>query len=161
VENNPVLQLFCKREWQCHIEWQALEMWLGFLTPLKWMTVGGGTVLSVVASATVLAKVFGERSGLVGGLCALGAALLTGLHTALNCDAHQAACRRYIQLYKCLESAYQNAQTLAPSTQLAARQDDLQARFESVTSNATAAAPRRYRKRAEEQTKVPAGFQPT
>jgi hypothetical protein len=152
MEDGLTRELLRDRVWQCRIEWRALEMWLAFLTPIKWLTVGIGTVLSVFASATVLAKVFGETSGLVGGLCGLGAALLTGLHAALKCDAHQAECRHQIQSYKSLESAYESAQ-LSSGTELAEKQEALQARFEGLTSKQTVAAPRRFRERAEEQAR--------
>ena len=148
--NSDLDQLLTQREVQCRIEQWALEQWLGLLTPFRWLTVGGGTLLSTVAGATVLAKpeAFGTHWPLIGGLCALAASILTGLHTALKCEAHQAECGRLIQVYSALEAAYQAAHVLPPAQRFA-RQEALESRFEEAKTKATASAPSRYRKRGE------------
>lgn len=143
-QDSDVTWLFAQRELQCRIEKQALERWLGPLTLLRWATVGLGTLLAAVASATVLGKLFGDQWALIGGLCALAASILTGFHTAFKCEAHQAECRRLIQVYSSLEAAYQAAQVL-PLAQRLARHEALEARFEETLTKASASAPSRYR----------------
>lgn len=47
----------------------------------------------------------GDGWRVYGAVCAIIASILTGIHTALNCDAHQTECGRLVQLYSGLESA--------------------------------------------------------
>lgn len=150
MDHNQVLQFIDLRESQCRVERQSLEMWLGYLTPLRWFTVAGGIVLSAVGGATVLGQpaLFGDSWSIVGGVCPLVASILTSLHTGLKCDAHQAECHRLIQVYSSLEAAYQAARLLPP-TELSARHATLEERFEEAKTKATASAPASYRQRAE------------
>ena len=147
-EDTDVTRFLAQRESRCRIERRALERWMRPLTLFKWVTVGLGTLLSTVAGATVLGKLFGDRWALIGGTCALTASLLTGLHTALKCEAHQAECRRLIQVYASLEAAYQAAQVL-PLSQRLTRQEALEVWFEDTLAKATVSAPSRYRDLAE------------
>jgi hypothetical protein len=156
MNSEEILTFFRQREQQCAIERRALEMWLGLLTPLRWLTVSGGIVFSAIAGATILGKhdLLVGSWPVVGGVCALTASILTGLHTGLKCESHQAECRRLIQVYLSLEAAYQAARLLPP-TELALRQSALEERFEQARSNAAASAPGRYRVRAEQQQRGP------
>src|SRR5882724_4043769 len=117
IEQTRLLKLLRERERQCRVEHLAYGRWLGILTPLRWVTVSGGTVLSALAGATIFSKtVFvGKQWPIYAGVFALVASVLTGLHTALKCDAHQAECHRLIQLYQSLETGYQAAYALPPA----------------------------------------------
>jgi hypothetical protein len=44
--SHSAFPLSTKTELACHTEKRASEMWLGGLTPIKWVTVFGSTVLS-------------------------------------------------------------------------------------------------------------------
>src|SRR6266404_2269512 len=114
-DQTRLFRLFAQRERQCRVEHRGYSRWLALLTPLKWLTVAGGTVLSALAGATVFSKpqFLGNNWPVYAGVLALLASILTGLHTALHCDAHQAECRRLIQRYQSLETSFQAAQALA------------------------------------------------
>jgi hypothetical protein len=114
--------------------------------------VAGGTILSALAGATVFSKpVFlGEQWPIYAGVFALVASILTGLHTALHCDAHQAECRRLIQLYQSLETGFQAAHAL-PAPEIPQRFKDLEAKFEEAKLKATASPPTFFRERAERE----------
>jgi hypothetical protein len=124
-------------------------MWLGWLTPLRWFTVIGTTVLSALAGATILGapRLIGSSFPTFAGLCALGASILSVLHTALHCDAHQAECRRLINSYTALEAAFQALQTF-PQAELKARANELEKIYEDTLKAAMASPPVLLRKRA-------------
>lgn len=139
-----------KRERDCQVERRALEMWLAWLTPIRWLTVSGITILSAVAAATILGKptILGEPLySMVAGLCALGASILSGLHTALHCDAHQAECRRLTGVFAGLEAGYQAART-ANAAERKAREQALEKAFSETITGRTATPPVYFRRRA-------------
>jgi hypothetical protein len=128
-------------------------MWLGWLTPMRWFTVGGTTVLSLAASATIFVKLFGSHYDVVAGLFALGASILSGLHTAFNCDAYQADCRRFIGLYAGLELGFEAVQILALSPDdAAAREKELEKTYEELTAGRSTLPPSRLRERAKNES---------
>jgi hypothetical protein len=151
-EQTRLLQLFVQRERQCRIEHRAYDIWLSRLTPLKWLTIGGGTILSALAGATVLGKpeFLGAQWPIFGGVCALASSILTGLHTALKCESHQTECHRLIQLFSSLEASFQAAQAL-PTSQLQEKFKELEPKFEEARMKATASPPAWCRKRAERE----------
>ena len=155
MDPEEIKQFFIKRQRQCRIERRSLEMWLTWLTPLRWFTVAGGIILSAVGGATILSKpgLLGDDWSVIGGLCALSASILTGLHAGLNCDSHQSECRRLIQVYSSLEAAYEAAGLLPPA-ELPGRQSALEEKFEEAKTKATAAAPSNYRRRAEREVEA-------
>ena len=149
-DHTRLLNLLRQRERQCRIEYRAYGGWLALLTPLRWFTVSGGIVLSALAGATVFSQpVFlGAQWPIYAGVFALVASILTGLHAALNCDAHQAECHRLIQLYQSLETGYQAASAL-PSSDIPQHFKELEAKFEDAKLKATASPPTYFRERAE------------
>lgn len=152
-----ILGFFDLRERQCWIERRALEKWLSRLTPLRWLTIGFGIVFSAVGGATTLFHDSRWFCPTVSGILALAASVLAALHTGFDCDAHQAECRRLIRIYFGLETAYQAAR-LVPPPDLRKRLEELESRFEAAKTNAAAAAPVRFRKKAESEAllQVPA-----
>jgi hypothetical protein len=129
---------------------------------MRWFTVGGTTVLSLAASATIFVKLFGSHYDVVAGLCALGASILSGLHTAFHCDAYQAECRRLIGSYKDLESGFEAVQKLKLSEDdAAAREKELEKRYEELAASCSALPPSRLRKRAENEASAAKGGPPT
>jgi len=108
--------------------------------------VSGTTILSAIAAATAFhgKMVFGAEFQTVAGLCALGATILSGLHTALKCDAYQAECSRMINVLEGLEAAFQAIALLDPDDHLAAVRD-LEKKYEGALAGTTASPPHRYR----------------
>jgi len=123
---------------------RALEMWLGWLTPIKWATVFGSTVLSALAAATILS---GSRYVFAAGLCALGSAILSGLDSHFHCDKHQAECRRFIGIFAALEAGFQSVQMQKSSPGDTAEQE-LEKRFERALAENTVRPYDHFRKRA-------------
>jgi hypothetical protein len=85
----------------CRREAFAYSEWLGWLTPLRWISVAGGVLLSAAAGFSILWKTLPHGTGISATL-AFAASTLTALHVALKCDAHQSECRRLIQAFKSL-----------------------------------------------------------
>jgi hypothetical protein len=147
--SNALQALSIQRESDCYIARRALEMWLSFLTPVRWLTVIGSTVLSAVAGAAILStpRLLGGSFKTTAGLCACGAALLSSLHTALHCDTYQAECRRLISSYTALEAAFQALRAL-PQSQLSTKEQELERKYEDIVNAAMASPPARYRRHA-------------
>jgi hypothetical protein len=141
-----------QRERDCHIAKRALEKWLEVLNPVRWMMVTATTILSALAAATILGKasLLGIRYDTFAGLCALGAAILSGLHTSLRCDPHQAECRNLIAEYDGLEAGFQSVAILdgtAASSKLA----ELESKYERIRSSARASSPAFFVRAAEKE----------
>lgn len=152
TNRDQLLLVFEKRERQCRMESRAYQLWLDRITPLKWISVGGGTVLSALAGATVLAQpvLFGSYWSVIGGVLALVSSILTGLHTALKCDAHQAECHRLIQLFASMEAAAQSAPALS-AAELPVAWKELESRFQEAIAKATASPPAWCRRKVESE----------
>ena len=88
---------------ECHVTACAYRVWLSSLRPFNLVLVVGAAVLSTVAGATILAA--REHATLAASL-ALTSAVLTVVHTKLDCDAHQAECRRLQSAYDALACRY-------------------------------------------------------
>jgi len=144
--STPDLQFSLKREVDCRVLRRALEIWLSRLTPMRWFTVSGTTILSAIAAATVFNghDVHGHSFKTVAGLCALGATILSGLHTALKCDAYQAECSRMINVLGGLEAGFQAVALLDPDDHLAAVRD-LEKKYEGALAGTTVSPPHRYK----------------
>jgi hypothetical protein len=143
---------FGKREIDCRTQRHALEMWLGILTPIRWSMVIAMTVLSAIGGATILQK-FGSPGPwflLIAGVCTLIASIFSALHTALGCDAHQAACRRLVSEFRGLESAFEAVQVLTQE-QANAKLRRLEKRYEKAVAESGALVPVRFRHRAERE----------
>jgi hypothetical protein len=147
------MELIIKREIDCKIQRRALDMWLGMLTPVRWLTVIGATVLSAVAGATILQKPLGSRFGVVVGVCALVASILSALHTALHCDAHQADCRRLISDLRGLESEFEDVRVRGLES-LGMELRELDKSYKKAISESVVLAPAYFRRRAERERSV-------
>lgn len=136
------LDHLANRENLCRVEQRVYGKWLGVLTPVRWITVGGGILLSTLAGATVFGRpeILGTKWALWSGVFAFGSAALTSLHTALGCDAHQAECRRLIQVYESLEAGYRAARFL-PEAELQAERASLDRQFQETKLKAAASPP--------------------
>lgn len=141
-----------RRERDCRVARRALERWLAVLNPIRWVMVSAATILSALAAASILGKtsLLGVHYETFAGLCALGSAILSGLHTSLRCDPHQTECRNLIADYDGLEAGFQSVSILdepANSAKLA----ELESKYERIRSSARAAAPAFFVRAAERE----------
>lgn len=141
-----------RRERDCHIAKRALEKWLTILNPIRWVMVTATTILSALAAASILGKasLLGIHYETFAGLCALGSAILSGLHTSLRCDPHQAECRNLIADYDGLEAGFQSVSILEePSS--SAKMAELESKYEQIRSSARASSPAFFVRAAEKE----------
>jgi hypothetical protein len=114
--------------------------------------VSAATILSALAAATILGKtsLLGIKYDTFAGLCALGSAILSGIHTSLRCDPHQTECRNLIADYDSLEAGFQSVALLeGPAS--SAKLEELESRYEKILSSARAAAPIFFVRAAEKE----------
>lgn len=128
-----VLDLFRQREYELKVEQRAFEIHLGVLEPFGAFSKGCGIVLPLVAGFTILgqSKFIGGTWELISGSLSLMAAILTGIHTGLKCDDHQAECRRSIKALQSLVEGYQAART-ADESELKDRFSKLEIRLKEL-----------------------------
>lgn len=128
-----VLDLFDQREYELKVKQRAFEIWLGVLEPFGAFSKGCGIVLPLVAGFTLLgqSKFWGVSWELFSGSLSLVAAILTGIHTGLKCDDHQAVCRRSIKVLQSLVEGYQAAKA-ADESELKNRFSELEVRLKEL-----------------------------
>jgi hypothetical protein len=95
-------ELAAERTMECGERASYFVKRLRFFSKTNWITVLVPSLLGVVAGSAL----FAETDSMWIGIGALAAALLTAIHKGLDCDAHQAECRRLIQAYHGLETRY-------------------------------------------------------
>ncbi len=101
-----------EREAECGKRAAFFDSRLRFFSKTNWITVLVPSLLGVIAGSAL----FTESSSIWIGIGALAAALLTAVHKGLNCDAHQAECRRLVQAYRGLEVRYRTLRQIATPT---------------------------------------------
>jgi hypothetical protein len=104
----------------CSREVIAYGEWLGWLTPLRWISVGGGVVLSGAAGFSILWNTL-PSGKIISAVLAFAASTLTTIHVALKCESHQSECRRLIQAYKSLSVQISLCRELTPEEHPARR----------------------------------------
>lgn len=127
----------------CRENRRSYEIWLSHLAPRNLLTIVAPAVLSVIAGSTILAEpafLGSDRGRTLAGVCALASAVLTAIHKALNCDAHQAECRRIKQAYSSLEVSYERL-SFIPNEKLTEELIKLDSRFEQIRTGAGANPP--------------------
>jgi hypothetical protein len=132
-QSQQVLKLFSQREYELKVEQRAFEIYLGVLEPFGAFSKGCGIVLPLLAGFTLLgqSKFLGGTWELISGSLSLMAAILTGIHTGLKCDDHQAECRRLIKELQSLVEGYQAAMTVDES-ELKDRRSELENRLKEL-----------------------------
>ena len=95
-------EIAAERQAECMQKAAYFESKLRFFSKMNWITVLVPSLLAVIAGASIFAT--GKTIFL--GIVALLAALLTAIHKGLECDSHQAECRRLVQSYRGLETRY-------------------------------------------------------
>ena len=98
-----------EKEVQCLIQARAYSLWLSNLKPANLILVVGGALLSLVAGASLLIEQ-GVLTKEFAGILALISAGFTIVHNKLNCDQHQAECKKLKNAYKGLSEDYANLQ---------------------------------------------------
>ena len=91
-----------KREAECNQRASYFESRLRFFSKTNWITVLVPSLLGVIAGSALFTSV----NSLWLGIGTLVAALLTAIHKGLDCDSHQAECRRLVQAFRGLETRY-------------------------------------------------------
>ncbi|MFQ6029575.1 MAG: hypothetical protein ACE5Q6_19030, partial [Dehalococcoidia bacterium] len=91
---------------ECKVERRSYEIWLKYLTPANFLLVGVGGILSLVAGLSIVTEVGLIDAKVAGWMVVLGVAL-TGLHTLLKCDPHQAECKRLANQFSALQTKYE------------------------------------------------------
>ena len=156
TSSEQILEFATKRSIECMIERRALEIWLVTLKPANWITILMPALLSVLAGGTILSEptLLGPNVKLFAGVCALAASLLTTVHKALDCDAHQAECDRLRRAFGALETEYDNIRVCQPED-LAAKIERANQRMEQLRESAAARPPDRYRRKAKREANSP------
>jgi hypothetical protein len=120
----------------CRREAFAYREWLGWLTPLRWISVGGGVVLSAAAGFTILRESL-PHGPAISATLAFAASTLTALHVALKCDSHQSECRRLIQAFKSLSVQIAACREL-PSAEQEKKKTEIMTKVAHLVETATA-----------------------
>ncbi len=98
------------RELECGERAVHFDSQLRFFSKTNWITVLVPSLLGVVAGSALFAESDSSWVGIEAstwiGIGTLIAAILTAIHKGLDCDAHQAECRRLVQAYRGLEVRY-------------------------------------------------------
>jgi hypothetical protein len=150
-----VLDLFIQREYELEVEQRAFEIWLGVLEPFGAFSKACGIVLPLIAGFTLLGQpnYLGGNWEIISGSLSLMTAILTGIHTGLKCDDHQAECRQLIKSFKSLVEGYQAAK-IADESELKTRFHELEARLKELRDSTDIRPARWCTRRAKQELKV-------
>lgn len=98
------------RQGECEERAAFFDSQLSFFSKTNWITVLIPSLLGVLAGSGLFIESESSWLGIDAstwiGIGTLIAAILTGVHKGLDCDAHQAECRRLVQEYRRLEVRY-------------------------------------------------------
>ncbi|SIT05320.1 hypothetical protein [Neptunomonas antarctica] len=109
-----------ERQAECCERAAFFDSELRFFSKTNWITLLVPSLLGVVAGSSLFAEsgsswLYVDATTWIG-IGTLLAAILTAIHKGLDCDAHQAECRRLVQVYRGLEVRYRTlAQIETPS----------------------------------------------
>lgn len=122
---------------ECEIDAKAYTIWLSQLAPANIVLVVGAALLSLIAGASLLVEqgIISKKSA---GVLALVSSGFTIIHNKLNCDQHQAECRRLKSLYQGLSEDYANLAMEAEPEELRAKLQALNAERTQVIKGAGA-----------------------
>ncbi len=109
-----------ERQAECGERATFFDSQLRFFSKTNWITVLVPSLLGVLAGSGLFVEPGSGWKGIDAstliGVGTLFAAILTAVHKGLDCDAHQAECRRLVQIYRSLEVRYRTlAQIETPS----------------------------------------------
>ena len=101
-----------ERQKECNQKALYFESRLRFFSRTNWITVIVPSLLGVIAGSAL----FSTTNPIWLGIGTLIAALLTATHKGLDCDSHQAECRRLVQAYRGLETRYRTISDIKSDT---------------------------------------------
>lgn len=134
---NDFYAIATARERECQVQARAYAIWLSALRPANLVLVVGAAVLSAVAGAAVLAA----KGGNLPGYLALVSAVFTVIHTRLDCDVHQAECRRLRSVYDAQAYRYRDLRDVEGPAELQAGIRALDASLEDLRAGTKANPP--------------------
>lgn len=134
---NELKQLAKEKEVRCLTDAKAYSIWLSKLTPANLLLVVGGALLSLIAGASLLIEQ-GLLSKETAGILALISSAFTIVHTKLNCDQHQAECKKLRGIYTGLSEDYANLQAESDVGELQKKFDALNLERTHIVKNTTA-----------------------
>jgi hypothetical protein len=102
---------------QCDIDAKAHAICLSRLAPANIVLVVGGSLLSLIAGASLLVEQ-GTISKQTAGVLALVSSGFSIIHSKMNCDQYQAECRRLQSLYEGLSEDYSSLQIESDAAKL-------------------------------------------
>lgn len=114
VEKEDLLKLLRERELECRIQERSYQIWLKVLTPIRWSSISIGVVLPSLASVSVFSKILGSHWQTISAIILLVSGAVSGLHSALKCDAHQTESLRISKRFGLLAESYRELMMLMP-----------------------------------------------
>ena len=111
-ELNALKSFAEERRVACANDAKAYSLWLSVLFPANFLLVIGGALLALVAGTSLLVEqhILGKTTA---GILALISSCFTIIHTKLDCDHHQAECRKVRAQYESLCEKYANLQPIS------------------------------------------------
>jgi hypothetical protein len=107
AEPNYIKLLQEKRQ-ECLVQAKAFEIWLEFLTPIRWTTIFISIIFPALAGFSLFqgTNIFGINWQHIAAVLTFTASVVAALHTALRCDSHQSACKKLAPLYFALADEF-------------------------------------------------------
>ncbi|SOE59136.1 hypothetical protein SAMN05414139_01480 [Burkholderia sp. D7] len=142
-EANKTVAILKENHRECLVQARAYELWLRFLTPIRWITVISGVALPATAGFMLLRgrEIFGAGPWVnVSAVLTFVAALIATLHNALHCEPHQTECRRLKQRYAAIAVEFKAA-LAGDEKALSRKQAALTTRLSELKRNSTEEPP--------------------
>jgi hypothetical protein len=122
---------------ECKRQAGAFDIWLSALKPANLLLVVGAGLLSLFAGASILteSKIITVHTA---GLMALASAALTLIHNLLQCDPHQAECRRLRAAFEGLRTKYGSLDVLTDQAEIQKELIEIDKERATIAKSATA-----------------------
>lgn len=131
-----------EKQRECLVRAKAFEIWLDFLTPLRWLTIFIGVVFPAIAGFSLLSNApessfLGVQWRTISAVLTLLASIVAALHAALHCDAHQTGCKKLGPLFENLSDEFRIAATESDPKVRRKIRESLAKRLAELKSRAT------------------------
>ena len=131
------LEIAKEKEIKCRIKSKAYSIWLTALAPANLVLVVGGALLSLVAGSSLLIE-----QGLItkaeAGVMALASAGFAIIHKSLNCDHHQAECKKLKNFFSSMAESYDDLRLIEDEGKLKDKLEELNTEYNHILKNKTA-----------------------
>ena len=146
-------ELAQKKSLECKVKSQAYKNWLKTLQPANLIFVVGAALLSLIAGSSLLIdqEILKPHEA---GIMALVSAGFTIIHSKLNCDQHQAECRKLKSQYEALSLSYADLDTVTDESEFKRKMSELNSEFAQIVKNTTAEPSEKAIKRAKDSISV-------